>query len=261
LKTVLITGERGEVGSYVYEKLLAKDDVSVFTLKETLPEKIDAVYHFAAKSPGADFEPLVQSNIIFLKEVAERAEKHQVDSFYFISSVSVFGTVAGEVNEKCSLNNPGIYGLSKLMGEKYIESKPFKSLSVRLPAVLETKKADHLLNRLSKKIRKSEDCKLLNGENEFNFFISLEEVYEFLLSANLKKNSDVVVLSSKKELSLVEICKMIVQEWRSKSNIKNTVNDHASFINSSKAIEQYGFKQANPNKVLKNWLMKVKDNI
>ena len=98
-------------------------------------------------------------------------------------------SIYGEQNKESlleidSVNNPSFYGLSKLIGEKYLSDSGIKTISLRLPAILGYKNKTNFLARIYEKCVKNEDIEINNSDRYFNNFISVSSIYDFIQNLN-----------------------------------------------------------------------------
>lgn len=135
---ILITGSTGFLGKALVK---AHSCFKVFTLNRTygdyqcdltntIPEfrnSFDLIIHNAGKAhsvPTTDKqkEEFFQVNVIGTRNLLKALETNIPKYFVFISSVSVYGLVQGElITEECYLGAKEAYGLSKIEAENIIE--------------------------------------------------------------------------------------------------------------------------------------------
>lgn len=154
MKTVLVTGGAGAIGSYLVgklcktdQKIIVIDDLSSGYL-ENLPQAsnlefvhasildinalnsifsrdVDTVFHLAANfanQNSVDFpEKDLQTNGLGTLRLLDYAHKNGVKRFVYASSSCVYGHRPEPLSESCkefSLDTP--YGITKLLGERYV---------------------------------------------------------------------------------------------------------------------------------------------
>jgi UDP-glucose 4-epimerase len=170
---VLVTGGAGYVGTELTKKLVVRPEIEEVVIYDNLskhhnnfflgkqyekPEKVrfvlgevldsrllkhelnkvDAVIHLAAivTTPFANTDPhfYEQVNHWGTAEVVYAAEAcPNVSKFVYLSSISVFGSHAEEVNENSPTNPQTFYGVTKLRGEEHVRrlSESRRSIIVR----------------------------------------------------------------------------------------------------------------------------------
>lgn len=251
----LITGEKGDVGSLLM-KLYRDNGNEIMPFDKKKDIRADRILHLAAKSPPASAEDIINSNILYLQEVIEYACKNDIREFVFFSAVSIYGNQNKEdVCESDCMVEPNLYGVSKLLGEKLLSEAPFNVLSIRLPAVLGIRNKTNFLSRCYLKLRNSEEIELTNSDRLFNNFISVKNIFEFLISLKLKKKFDVVNLASKKEMTLLEIVELMKDSMNSRSKVISLDKMNAFFnISAQKAETEYGFEPHSAREAIASWL-------
>lgn len=171
-KSILLTGATGYIGSHTWCTLLAdgydvigldnlcnstakvvgriaeitqsqpsfiEGDARNVALLESIfsLHKIDAVIHFAAlKAVGESVQnPLLYygNNLCGLLALAKIMNRHNVKTFVFSSSATVYGTPRSiPINENFSLSAASPYGQTKLMGEQILRDLEISDQSWRI---------------------------------------------------------------------------------------------------------------------------------
>lgn len=153
MKTILVTGDKGYIGSVLVPKLLDKkyrvvgldagffDNCLVFKKKKPVYKRIntdvrevsaedlegiDAVIHLSALSndPMGEIDPKLTEEINYKASVrlARLAKKAGVKRFLFSSSCSIYGIAkSGIVDEKSAVNPLTAYAKSKIKTEKALK--------------------------------------------------------------------------------------------------------------------------------------------
>jgi nucleoside-diphosphate-sugar epimerase len=260
---ILLTGARGDIGSILL-KLFVKNGFSaepLYSFEKNI--YADTIIHLAAKSPPANYENLIQSNIFYLQETINFAEKNNIKNFIFFSAMSVYGNIDKEnVNEKDSMVNPDFYGITKYMGEKIIEKSNVNALCIRFPAILGTKNKTNIISRIFLKLVNNEPLTVTNPDKIFNNFISVENIFNFLKDLKLRKKFDIINLASKKELKLIEIIDFLKKYVDSKSEIIISNKKNPFFnISTEKAENIYNFTPFSANYTLESWIKRINERI
>lgn len=156
IKTILIVGGAGYLGSVLCRKLLNKGykvrvlDILMFgeepileiknkpnfeliqgdmrnisTLTKSL-DKVDAVIHLAAivGDPASRSQPTdtIETNYLATMTLAQACKYHQINRFVFASTCSVYGVDSDKLDEDAELNPISLYARSKIESEKGILS-------------------------------------------------------------------------------------------------------------------------------------------
>ncbi|MEO8630083.1 MAG: NAD(P)-dependent oxidoreductase [Betaproteobacteria bacterium] len=110
---------------------------------QDLPGHCDYLVHCAADVPAycADERELYRSNVEGMQRLLDRATAAGVRRIAYLSSMAVYGTTSvAVVGENTALAEPGIYGASKLEGERLLADWVARSgaagVSIRLPGVV-----------------------------------------------------------------------------------------------------------------------------
>lgn len=257
---ILFTGCDGDIGSILfnmYKKIGHNFDP--LDVNVALPAK--RIIHLAACAPPDSNQKIVNSNISYLQEIIEYAEKNQVQEIIFFSSISVYGKQCHEnVNEDDKLNSPDLYGLTKLIGEKLLQESQINVLCLRLPAILGYRNTTTFMSKCFEKLKNNQTLCISDANRIYNNLISTENLFEFLKNVELKQKFDIINLSSKKGKTVLEIVELIKSALNSRSEIIITDNtSHFFNISSKKAQYEYGFIPFEINEAINSWVRKRLD--
>ena len=119
VKTVLLTGHTGFLGSVIYQEL--KKDFNVVTMGRNeccdyvvdfsrwygdveLSEPVEAIVHVAglAHNKAKNKSEIDKVNFGSTVKLLDLAEKNKIENFIFISSVNVYGNSVGELISESS---------------------------------------------------------------------------------------------------------------------------------------------------------------
>lgn len=146
---ILITGHKGFIGSYLtreldrlnlewvgYDLKEGKDIRNRYMLYEFFdfyrPEKVVHLAALAGVRRGEEFpEEYLSTNVTGTLNVVKNCEKFYVDRLINFSSSSVYGEGKPPVKEQDPKNPKAMYGLTKLMAEKIVESSKINSITIR----------------------------------------------------------------------------------------------------------------------------------
>ncbi len=257
-KKFAFTGQNGDIGSILFKKLSLLGANCVDFNKDQ--KDVDILLHIAAKSPPATNDEIIESNIVYLQKVANEAKKNGIKNIIFFSAISSYGTQNKEdLNESDSINNPSFYGLSKLVGEKYLSECGINTLALRLPAVLGYKNRTNFLARIYEKCENNETIDLSNANRIFNNFIAVDSLASFILRVKIRDGFDVINLASNKELTIKDVANTIIAELNSKSKL-NILDKDSDFFNicTKKAELEYSFNPQNAKNAIINWIRERK---
>ena len=211
VKSILLTGHTGFLGSVIYKEL--KKTFEVLTLGKNascdyrvdfsdwdgsldLQHSIDAIVHVAglAHNKAKNQEELFNVNTTSVDYLLLLALEHKVESFVFISSTAVYGRTFGfDIIEKSSLLGNSTFAQSKIEAEKVIELGNLGSkLILRLPLVVGPKPLGNL-GRLIKSIFIGSHI-YLSGNQAQKSVVFVSDVTFFIsqwLSESLRKSGTI----------------------------------------------------------------------
>jgi UDP-glucose 4-epimerase len=154
MKKILVTGGAGFIGAHLVNRILREKKYLVlivdnlktkggipyinpnakFIKGDILEKKIlkkiekwkpDIIYHLAAQSGGEGSydDPKLDYlvNGYGTLELAKLASKVRCKKFIYTSTVAVYGSSKGSINENSKLNPDSFYGISKLAGEMFLK--------------------------------------------------------------------------------------------------------------------------------------------
>jgi UDP-glucose 4-epimerase len=182
-----------------------------------LPTFIDAVVHAAAASPtaGVFLKDYVDSNIIGTQNIVDYAKIAGAHTFIYLSSLSIYGDIASNViNPDTQINNPNIYGISKLMGELVVKDciLNFRSVSIRLPGVIGPKSVRNWLTNCREKARNNEPITIYNPQSLFNNAVHINDLSSFILKLLSSKweGAHSVTVGAADAMPLINVVEIII---------------------------------------------------
>lgn len=239
----ILNGLSGNVGSLLKVKFANFSQYH----KDLITKDEEVFIHIAAKSQGR-CEDIVRSNIDYLLEVIDFCKKNNIKKIVFFSAISIY-------------TKNDLYSTSKLLGEKILKESGLKVLVLRLPMILTADATNGILNRIIHKLEQNKKIVLYNADRKFNNFIGVDDIYDFIINYNFKKDYELVNLASKKDSTLFEIVKFLKSLLNSKSKIIKSKQANDFFnVPLKKAVKKYNFKPTSSKKVLVKWIKKGATN-
>ena len=233
----IISGLSGNIGSLIKNEFSNVTEYS----KHLNIENQNIFIHLASKSTGS-YKNILKSNITYLSEVIEFCNKNNIKKFVFFSAISIN-------------TSEDLYSTSKLLGEKILKESGLDVLIIRLPMVLTRDIKNGILNRIIQKLEKNEDITLYNGDRKFNNFISIYDIYSFIINYHFKKKYEIIGLASSKENTLSEFVELMKNKLNSKSKIICSKKRHDFFnVSIKRAKNKYNYNPSKNEKILSNWI-------
>lgn len=185
---------------------LSKDDFEQYLKAET----IDAIIHFAGQMRGDKICNYLDNTIGSSRKLIDYAERTKVNTFIYISSISVYGETISQVNENSDMINPNDYGITKYLCERLLEDSHInRRIVIRLPRTL-GKGCDlsyPWLPKVTDQLLKNEDVYYTNPELLYNNILHVDDLSKFLLHLLLEKTTgfERFVLGAKDRKRIIDI--------------------------------------------------------
>jgi len=206
---------------------LVKGDLADSETWAGLAGRFDAVVHVAATSQdsGARAAAMFTDNVASTECSLAFAETAGCERFILLSSVSLHGDVAGStIDSNTGVDNPSLYGLSKLAAEIVLESRPsgLDRVSLRLPAVLGPGARAHWLSRVVRAAINDEEILFRDPDSLFNNAVHRSDLTTFvsnLLSIPLLP-FQAFPIASTDPIAVSKVVNLVMDETNSKSRIR-----------------------------------------
>jgi len=140
MKTILITGAAGDVGSYLRRELagryklrlsdrrplkkgksesFTRADISRMADALRITKGVDAIVHLGGYSVEGPWEPILKANIVGCYNIFEAARKNRVKRVLFATSNHAVGFYRRDqvIDHRVYIKPDGRYGVSKVFGE------------------------------------------------------------------------------------------------------------------------------------------------
>jgi len=211
VKSILLTGHTGFLGSVIYEELKKsfrvltagrdvscdyKLDFSKWDGALELKHSVDAIVHVAGLAHGKSIsnEQMLQVNSGSVGKLLKVAQLFEINEFVLISSVAVYGKSYGFNIDETSLPEPfNIYGKSKLLAENSVLQwasldKNRTYINLRLPLIIGTNPPGNL-GRLLKSISSGSHI-YLQGNEAHKSVVFASDVANFISEWLMKPKRD-----------------------------------------------------------------------
>tara|TARA_B100001057_G_scaffold494014_1_gene589689 strand:- start:8419 stop:9384 length:966 start_codon:yes stop_codon:yes gene_type:complete len=296
MKTILITGAGGYIGTNLVNKLIKlnykvvgldtfwfgnylkknkklkilKKDIRKIDIKDL--NNIDIVIHLAsiANDPAAELNAKLtwEINVLATYNLIDLAIKKKIKKFIFASSGSVYGIKKErKVIEDLPLHPVSEYNKSKMIAERILLSYKKKiDLTILRPATVcgysPSMRLDVAVNALTFNALKNNKIKVFGGR-QIRPNLNMDDMvnaYIFSIQRKLKKNrkdKDTIFNVGFENLSIIDIAKRINKCLLKKYKIDTLKsNDPRSYRQDSSRILSIGFR---PQKKIEDAILEIKD--
>ncbi len=240
MSVILVTGSSGQVGSYLVENLpqaigLDKEpskytDILFDLVNKKLAEvlcyyEIEKIIHCAAQvsvEKSVEDPPYdAENNIMGTLNLLEYARKKDIEQFIYISSAAVYGEPQYlPIDEEHPKKPISPYGLSKLVGEMYVEMyhklyglkytiiRPFNIFSPR-------QKPDDpysgVITIFVNRAKKGLPLIIYGDGEQTRDFVSIDDVVSFIKLCLEKNISGIFNCGTGKPTKIIDLAKMIIE--------------------------------------------------
>lgn len=281
---VLITGTGGFVGQNVAEYLansgidtigvyhnnkpeyfkgqifscdLSRDDI----MKYIDGKKVETIVHFAGQMRGDNVRDYLDNTIGSTRNLIDYAEKTGVNTFIYVSSISVYGETLSQVNVQSDMINPDDYGMTKYLCERLLEDSHIANrIVIRLPRTL-GKGCDlsyPWIPKVTGQMLKNEDVYYVNPNLMYNNMLYVDDLSKFIL--HILDKGDLTgferfVLGAKGKMTVLDILYELRKCLGSRSNLieKQPVGRNKCYAIDSSYAQEHGFQSREIGKIIEDF--------
>lgn len=289
---ILVTGGAGYLGSVLSQKLLEKgyqvrvidalwygkepikdclsndnfelvqEDIRNLISTVKSMDKIDAVIHLASivGMPASSIEPRTSEEINYLatKNIAELCELHEISTYIFASTCSVYGSQPNSlITEKSPLDPLDFYSHQKFKSERaigWLNRSPTIFRFGTLFGLSPRMRFDLVINLFIAQALKEKKITVFGGE-QYRPFLHVADAADALIYA-LEKNLTGTYNVISENYRIKEIAEKISNVTGCEINFSNEQPDKRNYKVSSEKIEQIGFR---PTKNIKFAFDEIKE--
>ncbi len=221
---------------------------------EVFGEKIDAIIHTAAATRVREgtidnYERYFQLNVVAPNYLAKKALDNDVSHFVHLSTGQVFGLQdAFPISESSEKRPINLYGITKLIGERVVESIGMLGLSYTIVRPFSVYGEGHfnIISIIYDKLQNNQIIQVFGDGTQSRAF---SHVLDFCSAVdailfNKKCFGEAYNLSGPMEYSVIDIIKLLANKLSKKPQIeykKGLVNELKRNIASLEKIEKLGF--------------------
>lgn len=265
---VLVTGNRGFVGSATTQlledeghKVVGYDIMDGLDIRDrdqlgTIIRRLqpDRILHLAAiaRFAEADANPLLahSTNVIGTQIIAEQASRLHVPLVY-ASTGSVYMPIAEEppITEEFAVAGNSVYGVTKLLGEKYVATSTAPWMVLRYAHLYGPEKRLHgLVGGFIERIERGLAPTLYGGQqsNDFTYIADVARANLLALTAPWDAYGQAYNIGTGEEISAEVAGEVVCQAWGFDGEVKVVANrtvDAPRFVyDTSKSEQRLGFR-------------------
>lgn len=280
---VLITGTGGFIGQNVAEYLVNNGKEVVGVYHKNKPEhfrgqifscdlsrddimkyldgkKVDAIVHFAGQMRGEKIRDYLDNTIGSTRNLIDYAEKTGVNTFIYVSSISIYGEALSQVNEQSDMINLDDYGMTKYLCERLLEDSYIANrIVIRLPRTLGEgcDLSYPWIPKVTGQMLRNEDVYYMNPDLMYNNMLYVDDLSKFLLHLLEERVTgfERFVLGAKGKMKIYDILCMLRKCLGSQSNLieKPPAGRNKCYAIDSTHAQEHGFYSREIDKIIEDF--------
>lgn len=220
---------------------------------EGLPKQYDYLVHCAADVPAhcADENEMYCSNVDGMHRLLDHAAGARAKRVAFMSSMAVYGAIAAHVvNEETPLSETGVYGRSKIEGERllslWVSQTGGRGVSIRLPGIVGAGAANNFLSDTLQQILADRPVTGRNPEAQFNNVVHVKDLAAFIISLaeSMPQKHTVLTIAAREPMIIRDVLSRLYALSGKREQIQWNPADGKSFLINADRACSLGFQPA-----------------
>lgn len=243
-------------GGQIFSCDLSKDNV----MKYLDQKKVETIIHFAGQMRGDKVRDYLDNTIGGTRNLIEYAERSDVNTFIYVSSISVYGETLSQVNEQSDMINPDDYGMTKYLCERLLEdSHIINRIVIRLPRTL-GKGCDlsyPWIPKVTGQMLRNEKVYYMNPDLMYNNMLYVDDLSQFLLHLveGDMNGFERFVLGAEGRMKILDILLKLRKCLGSQSELteKQSTGRNKCYAIDTMYAQQHGFRSREINKIIEDF--------
>lgn len=227
--------------------------------------KVDAIIHFAGQMRGDKVSDYLDNTIGSTRRIVRYAEEKNIQTFIYISSISVYGETLAAVNEQSDRINLDDYGMTKYLCERILEDACIKNrIVIRLPRTL-GKDCDlsyPWLPKVTELMLKNETIYYMNPDLMYNNMLYIDDLSEFLmfLLINNRDRFERFVLGANGSMRIIDILYKLKECLGSQSDLieKTMSGRNKCYAIDTSYAKKHGFVSRKIDNIIEDFARDIK---
>jgi nucleoside-diphosphate-sugar epimerase len=200
---------------------------------------------------------LVRSNVELTIDAVRSAQSYRARTFVYLSSVSVNGDVETEVNPNSPIINPGVYGISKYLGEMAVKSAPFRTMSIRMCGVIGRGAHRNWLSRVLRAAKDGSEIEVCSPYSAFNNAVHVSDLCAFVKAVivNPDWSGHQTVTTGAAGISTpLAVVSQVVERTGRRAGIRLVNPSKKSFVVNNDLAVKFGYRPGNITEIVNRYV-------